>query len=426
MHACNDVSVRASAGFLEVSADAASARTEASTHGLGDAQSAPLDASAPSRLASAASEPRRLLVISHPAVVNVNQEVYRELLRRGWDVTIVVPSRWRHEYSHKPVRPQALAGMESTLRPTPIAFPGRVQRHVYLTRCRSLCRAIDPHVAFIEAEPYSLAATQWGHALKRLDIPFGVQCYENIDRDLPLPIRWLRSRVLRDAAFVAARSDSAGRLVRKWGARGEVGFAPPAVPRWESVPSAPAHPFTVGYAGRLIERKGLFDLLAAVRRLDAPVELVMIGNGEIRDQLVGQPIPGSSVRVLDGLTHDQMASGYAQLDVVVVPSHTTATWKEQFGRVIVEALWCGVPVVGSDSGEIPWLIELTGGGIVFPEGDQDALASALEKLRKQPELRRELAMSGRAAVDRLFSVPAACDRLERMLISACESRRGSS
>ena len=45
---------------------------------------------------------RRLLVISHPAVVSVNQEVYRELLRRGWDVTIVLPSRWRNEYSEHP------------------------------------------------------------------------------------------------------------------------------------------------------------------------------------------------------------------------------------------------------------------------------------------------------------------------------------
>ncbi|HEY4811322.1 MAG TPA: glycosyltransferase family 4 protein [Solirubrobacteraceae bacterium] len=364
---------------------------------------------------------RRLMAVSHPAVVNVNQEVYRELVKRGWKVTIVLPSRWRHEYSHKPVRPQALAGMESALRPTTIVFPGRVQRHIYLTRCRSLCRSIDPDVAFIEAEPYALAATQWSHALTRLNIPFGVQCYENIDRSLPAAIRWLRSRVLRNAAFVAARSDSAARLVRTWGARGEVGFAPPAVPNWRNVPTVPAHPFTVGYAGRLIERKGLFDLLAAVRQLDAPVELVMIGNGELRGQLEGQTIPGSHLRVLDGLTHDQMACGYAQLDVLVVPSHTTATWKEQFGRVIVEALWCGVPIVGSSSGEIPWLIELTGGGLVFAEGDSDALADTLRKLREHPELRRELAMRGRAAVERLFSVPAATDRLEQMLISASES-----
>src|SRR5256885_14855764 len=55
-------------------------------------------------------ERRRLLVVSHPAVVSVNQEVYRELKRRGWDVTIVVPSRWRHEYSAADITPQALDG----------------------------------------------------------------------------------------------------------------------------------------------------------------------------------------------------------------------------------------------------------------------------------------------------------------------------
>jgi glycosyltransferase involved in cell wall biosynthesis len=126
--------------------------------------------------------------------------------------------------------------------------------------------------------------------------------------------------------------------------------------------------------------------------------------------------------VLDGLTHEQMALGYAQLDVLVLPSRTTPTWKEQFGRTIVEALWCGVPVVGSDSGEIPWLIELTGGGLVFAEGDRRALAARLTELRERPQLRRELAGRGRANVQELFSVPAATDRLERMLVSAVARR----
>ena len=104
--------------------------------------------------------------------------------------------------------------------------------------------------------------------------------------------------------------------------------------------------------------------------------------------------------------------------MLVLPSHTTPTWKEQFGRVIVEALWCGVPVVGSDSGEIPWLIELTGGGLIFPEGDRAALAARLSELRGDPELRRRLAGNGRAAVERLFSVPAASDAFERLLVGA--------
>jgi glycosyltransferase involved in cell wall biosynthesis len=406
--------------------------------------------------APAAQRRRRLLAISHPAVVNVNQEVYRELLRRGWDVTIVVPSRWRSEYSQRTMTPQTLAGLEHALRPTPVALAGRPQRHFYLRSCGALCARTRPDVAFVEAEPYSLAATQWGQVFARRGIPFGVQCAENIDRALPLPVRAMRSRVLHRAAFVAARSDSAAHLARSWGAVGEVALAPHAVPEWElasrahsssdsaghpisglhhrpaehrqptrshdAEPSAAGReggrPFTIGYAGRLVESKGLSDLLRAVRALAPPVELLLIGDGAMRAQLEGQPIPGSRVRVLDGFTHDGMASAYAQLDVLALPSHTTPTWKEQFGRVIVEALWCEVPVVGSDSGEIPWLIELTGGGLTFPEGDSAQLAARLNELRAAPALGQQLTRSGRAAVARLFSVPAASDAFERLLVGA--------
>lgn len=366
---------------------------------------------------------RRLLVVSHPAVVSVNQEVYRELKARGWQVTLVTPSRWRHSYASGAVEPQVLEGMESAMRPTRVLFAGRPQRHLYVTRCRALLRRVRADVAFLEAEPFSLPAAQWALALRRSGTPFGVQAYENIDRALPSPIRWIRSNVLRDAAFVAARSRTAAELVGAWGARGEVGFAPPAVPAWPSERHPAAHAaFTVGYAGRLVQSKGLLDLLAAVRELSAPVELLLIGDGELRGELEGQPVPGSEVRVLDGLTHAQMPEGYAQLDVLVLPSHTTPRWKEQFGRVIVEALWCGVPVIGSDSGEIPWLIGLTGGGVVFPEGDVRALTAALERLREQPQLRTALAGAGRAAVERLFSVPAATDALEALLAHALGDR----
>jgi glycosyltransferase involved in cell wall biosynthesis len=360
-------------------------------------------------------------VVSHPAVVSVNQEVYRELSRRGWEVTIVVPSRWRHDYSDVDIVPRALEGLESALRPVPVALRGRQQRHVYLTSAHAQCKRVQPDVAFVEAEPFALPAAQWGFTFHRMGVPFGVQSYENIDRALPAPVRWLRARVLAQAAFVAARSDTAAALVRRWGARGEVALAPPAVPPLEgggTEPRDPSRPFTVGYAGRLIESKGLLDLLAAVRELPGPLELILIGDGALRAELEGQPIPGSTVRVLDNLRHEQMGAGYAQLDVLVLPSHTTPTWKEQFGRVIIEALWCGVPVVGSDSGEIPWLIGLTGGGLVFPEGDPERLAERLAELRETPALRAQLAAAGKAAVESMFTVPAATDPLERLLMGA--------
>jgi glycosyltransferase involved in cell wall biosynthesis len=85
-----------------------------------------------------------------------------------------------------------------------------------------------------------------------------------------------------------------------------------------------------------------------------------------------------------------------QLDVLVLPSRTTAHWKEQFGRVLVEAMSCGVAVVGSSSGEIPHVIG--DAGIVVAEGDVAMLRSALLNLLHQPALCHELGQRGRARV----------------------------
>jgi glycosyltransferase involved in cell wall biosynthesis len=169
-----------------------------------------------------------------------------------------------------------------------------------------------------------------------------------------------------------------------------------------------------------VPSKGLDDLLAAVRTLAAPVALTLIGDGELRARLQGQPIPGGAVEVRSDLRHEQMPSAYASLDVLVLPSRTTPTWKEQFGRVLIEALACGVPVIGSDSGEIPWLIGLTGGGLVFAEGDAHELARQLERLRGEPTLAGELAAAGKEAAQRLFSVAASTDALESLLRGAIE------
>jgi glycosyltransferase involved in cell wall biosynthesis len=91
-----------------------------------------------------------------------------------------------------------------------------------------------------------------------------------------------------------------------------------------------------------------------------------------------------------------MAGWMAALDCLVLPSRTTPRWKEQFGRVLVEAMACEVAVVGSDSGEIPRVIG--GGGVVFPEGDTAALGRGLEALAGSTELRRRLGAAGRARV----------------------------
>jgi glycosyltransferase involved in cell wall biosynthesis len=371
--------------------------------------------------ASEVGRARSLLVVSHPCVVPANQAVYSRLRERGWYVTLVVPERWRHEYAAGRFHATAWPGMEDALRPLRVALAGRPQRHFYLVRPRPVITAASPCAAFLEQEPFSLSGVQWGATLHHLAIPFGLQADENLDRSLPLPIKFARRWLLEHAAFVTARSPAAGELVRRWGAKGEVEVVTHAVPDWHCPEHLENGPFTIGFAGRLVPEKGLQDLIAAAERVGGPLRVLLAGNGPMREALESASRPEMQVEIRADFSHETMPAAYAQMDVLVLPSRTTSTWKEQFGRVLVEALSCGVPVVGSDSGEIPWVIGATNGGRIFPEGDVDALTRVLSDLRDDPALRRRLGQQGRDAVRRRFSVDACADGLESLIHTAMRS-----
>ena len=102
------------------------------------------------------------------------------------------------------------------------------------------------------------------------------------------------------------------------------------------------------------------------------------------------------VRFLPWMPSAQTVDYYRSLDVLVLPSRSRSNWKEQFGRVLVDAMACGVPVIGSTCGEIPNVIG--DAGLIFPEGDAAALRDCLHALRNDPSLRRDLAQRGRQRV----------------------------
>jgi len=370
------------------------------------------------------STPTRVLVVSHPSVLTVNQLPYERLRAHGWDPWLVVPSRWRHEYSSDrvfaPERLPALAGRISTRR---VILPGRVQRHVYATEISRILGQVAPEIAFLEAEPTSLAAFQWGWALQGWGIPFAVQVDENLRRPYPAIARLIRRWSTARAAFAAARSPTAARLLNELAPSLPTPLVPHHVPEWTQPAVGGERPFTVGYAGRFVPEKGLGDLVQAIS-LIAGARARLVGNGPMLGELQRQAAAGAPIDIVTDATHATMQAVYVGFDVLVLPSRTTPTWAEQFGRVLVEALSCGVPVVGSSSGEIPWVVESTGGGVVFPEGDVDALRRALVALRDDPGLRDRLASSGRAAVQERFSVPAVAGALSAALRSALEVTRG--
>ena len=141
----------------------------------------------------------RLLVVSHPAVLPVNQLPYAELARRGWEVHLITPDRWSNDYAADGFAARALPELAERHEPRRVAFGGQAQRHLYLADPWTALRRIRPEVVFCEQEPFSVAAAQWGLAARSRGIPFGVQ----FDR-LPLGPSYVLELILAARAKAAA------------------------------------------------------------------------------------------------------------------------------------------------------------------------------------------------------------------------------
>lgn len=163
--------------------------------------------------------------------------------------------------------------------------------------------------------------------------------------------------------------------------------------------------FIIGYVGRLLTIKGIFDLLEMMRRLPENAHLLMVGGGpeeaEFRRRMADYELT-DCVHVLGDVPYAELPHYINCMDIGVVPSHTTPRWKEQFGRVLIELMSCEVPVIGSDSGSIP---EVLGeAGAIFPEDHIDALVSLVQQLMAQPATRQDFGQRGRTRVEKLYAL----------------------
>jgi glycosyltransferase involved in cell wall biosynthesis len=352
----------------------------------------------------------RAVVVSHACVLATNRDVYATLAAGGLPVELVVPARWRNEYRPDGFAPDPPGALDGHLHALRVLGAGRPQRHGYLARAAAVLRRLDANALLIEEEPFSLAALQWSRAARRARVPYGVQVAETLDRDMPVPVARWRHAVLAGAAFVVARSPAAAELARRWGAQVPPDVVPHDVAD-AAVVAGPAGPFTVAFVGRLVEEKGLGDLLAAVEALEG-VRLVVAGAGPLADD-VRRAAP--RVEYLGAVAHEDVGGVYARAHVTCVPSRTTHDWEEQFGRVVVESLARGVPVVASSTGSLPWVLSVVGGGVLVAERDPRALAGALGQLRDDPGAARALGEAGREGVRQAFSTPVVAARLADVL-----------
>lgn len=175
---------------------------------------------------------------------------------------------------------------------------------------------------------------------------------------------------------------------------------PFVAPEGDEAPSSPpekcAGPPTLMFAGRLVEEKGVLDVLSAVSILRdrTPCRLVIAGDGPERLRLIDRAHElglDDVVELAGYLTPEQLASAYRAADVFVFPSY----WAEGFPTVLTEAMCAGLPIVTTRARGSADHLEEDVHALFVPPRDPTALAQSIERLLNDGELRTRMSNANR-------------------------------
>jgi glycosyltransferase involved in cell wall biosynthesis len=347
----------------------------------------------------------RVLMISKALVAGTSQRKLEELAKcPGVELTLVTPPYWQSDDGSKQMLERLYTnGYQMIV--TKMAMNGNFHLHYY-PELGKIMRNVQPEVVHIDEEPYNFATF---HAM-RLAVGRKAKAlfftWQNLYRSYPPPFRQMELYNYRHAAAALAGNRDAEEVLRRKGYTGKIhiipqfGFDTDIYKRTEPrKPRTANDPFTIGFIGRLKEEKGLPLMIDALTYLPDYCRAVFVGHGPMRSTLEEQATrQGVADRVIfkAGVPTYEVPGEMQQLDAFVLPSLTRPNWKEQFGRVLCEAMACETPVIGSDSGEIPYVIGE--GGLVFPEGNAQELAARVRQLLDDPTLYVSLAQKGRQRV----------------------------
>lgn len=278
---------------------------------------------------------------------------------------------------------------------------GKGPYYVYLPGFGPVVKRFRPDLIHFREEVFTVCGGEFliQRRMHFRSAPFVFESHQNIRKKYPWPASWFESIAYRNAAGAVAGIPSVESVLRQGGFRGPVEMIPlggvtqelfhPNGPKIQELTRADVP--LVGYMGRLAPEKGVDDLIRALAGTNA--RLVLIGDGSERQALVDLAIQQKVDAIFVGPVTQESAPGYLRsLDVLVLPSRTTPRWKEQWGRVLTEAMACGTPVIGSDSGEIPWVIG--DAGLVYPEGSVRAMNETIRKVLEDKDLAWRLRNAG--------------------------------
>jgi glycosyltransferase involved in cell wall biosynthesis len=362
----------------------------------------------------------KILVVSHSYIVDLNCEKLRELARLEpeIEVTVVVPRRWRPGgVQNKIIETQPY--QEDLFRVVPISNYSENNQGLltFGVDIIPLLRQFRPQIIQVEQGAKALGYAQLITLNKLLNLKAKNLFFTwwNLPYELKFPVSLLESYNLQNTHGLIAGNQDGAKILQQHGYQGlikvmpqlgvdENRFRPQSHPELRSQFNIQPDDFVVGFVGRFVEEKGLITLGLALSKLQhMPWKWLLLGRGYLQQTLMELAAKwGIKERLVwvESVAHEEVPSYINLMNTLVLPSEnnnqfktlTSVGWKEQFGHVLIEAMASKVPVIGSNSGEIPYVIE--DAGLIFPEGDVEALKKCLVSLMQQPALANNLANLG--------------------------------
>ena len=362
----------------------------------------------------------RLLTLGHSYTVTANRALAHAVQRvfgSAWTVEVAAPAAFAAGRDLRATTLSVPAGESVAVHGLAAYNTRQIHTFCYGRRLKALL-ADNWDLVHCWQEPYTLAGAQvayWTPPSTRLVF----RSAQSLDKWYPPPFRnFERYTLRRSAGWICSGYTVEQNLLGRPGyAEKPYARIPLGVDTQRFRPSSSARgvvrrrpgwgdvgPPVVGFLGRFVPEKGLDLLTTALDGLRTPWRALLVGAGPMEPQLrawAGRH--GDAVRVCTDVTHDQVPPYLAAMDVMASPSQTTRHWREQFGRMLVEAFATGLPVVGSDSGEIPHVLGAT--GVVVPERDSGAWSEELGKIIDNQSHRLRLGEEGRARALAEFAWP---------------------
>jgi glycosyltransferase involved in cell wall biosynthesis len=362
----------------------------------------------------------KILVASHTYIVDLNCEKLKILanLEPELEVTVVVPKKWRPGGVQNKLI-ETKVWNDGNFRVVPISNFSQNNQGLltFGADLIELLKQFKPQIIQVEQGSKGLGYAQLItlNRLLRLKAKNVFFTWWNLPYQSKFPISLLENYNLKNTDGLIAGNQDAADILREHGYQKAVTVMPQlgvdeklftktSQPELLAKLGIKDNEFVIGFVGRFVPEKGILTLMGAIAHLkELSWKVLLLGRGTLKETiLIEAKKAGIQDRliVVESVPHHEVPRYLNLMNVLVLPSETTdkfktltaVGWKEQFGHVLIEAMACQIPVIGSDSGEIPHVIG--DAGLIFSEGKIEALQQCLRQLIEQPEFAQKLAQKG--------------------------------